>query len=103
MKNKIVGTHTPGPRCTKCKWVHEADSAAGTSFQGVELCPEHAAAPDTAARVEKLEVANKELREVLYQCEMVLRLCTGYNRGLTRKVVNAVWAACDALAKAKGE
>jgi len=37
--------HTPGPRCTECRWVHEADSIAGTSFQGVELCPKHAAAP----------------------------------------------------------
>lgn len=41
--------HTSGIRCTKCKWVHESDSTAGTSFMGVELCPEHAAAPDLLA------------------------------------------------------
>ena len=36
--------HTPGPRCSVCSWVHEADSVAGTSFQGVGLCPLHAQA-----------------------------------------------------------
>lgn len=36
-------------RCPKCKWVHEADSVAGTSFRGVELCPEHSAAADKYA------------------------------------------------------
>lgn len=42
---------TTVPRCTDCKWVHEADSVKGTSFMGVELCPKHAAAP---AQIEKL-------------------------------------------------
>lgn len=42
------------PRCTKCKCVHEADSVAGTSFHGVELCPEHAAAPDLLAALVRL-------------------------------------------------
>jgi len=35
---------TPGPRCTECVWIHEADSTAGTSFQGVGLCALHASA-----------------------------------------------------------
>lgn len=39
-------TTTQSRRCQKCKWVHEADSTAGTSFMGVELCPLHAAAHD---------------------------------------------------------
>jgi hypothetical protein len=43
--------HTKGPRCTKCVWIHEADSTAGTSFQGVGLCPLHAAAPELLALV----------------------------------------------------
>lgn len=34
------------PRCTDCKWVHEADSIKKTSFMGVGLCPLHAAAPE---------------------------------------------------------
>jgi len=52
----------PAPRCTKCKWVHEADSVAGTSFQGVELCPEHAATPDLlAALAALLEVSGRNL------------------------------------------
>ena len=37
--------HTPESRCTKCTLVHEADSTAGTSFMGVELCLMHKAAP----------------------------------------------------------
>ena len=37
--------HTPEPRCTECVWIHEADSTAGTSFQGVGLCAVHASAP----------------------------------------------------------
>jgi len=53
MKNEKA-KHTPGPRCTKCQWVHEADSVAGTSFQGVGLCPEHAAAPELLAALETI-------------------------------------------------
>jgi hypothetical protein len=41
--------HTPGPRCTECTWIHEADSTAGTSFQGVGLCALHASAPELLA------------------------------------------------------
>lgn len=33
-------------RCSKCRWVHEADSVKQTSFMGVELCPLHAVAPE---------------------------------------------------------
>jgi hypothetical protein len=35
--------HQPKPRCSKCRWIHEADSVLRTSFQGVELCETHAA------------------------------------------------------------
>ena len=45
-KEPTMTQHTPRPRCTNCRWVHEADSEAGTSFQGVELCQLHAAAPE---------------------------------------------------------
>jgi hypothetical protein len=40
-----VMSHTPEPRCSECRWIHEADSVLGTSFMGVGLCPLHAAAP----------------------------------------------------------
>lgn len=33
-------------RCSKCSWVHEADSVADTSFMGVELCQLHASAQE---------------------------------------------------------
>jgi len=39
-------TMTQYTRCSNCQWVHEADSKQGTSFQGVELCQLHAAAPE---------------------------------------------------------
>lgn len=44
-------------RCMQCRWVHEADSEAGTSFLGVELCPAHAAAPDLLAALEAMVAA----------------------------------------------
>lgn len=34
------------PRCEECKWVHEADSKRGISYQGVGLCAKHAATDD---------------------------------------------------------
>ena len=33
-------------RCKECRWIHEADSVAKTSFMGVGLCPAHAASSD---------------------------------------------------------
>lgn len=47
-----------GVRCTKCKWVHEADSVKGTSFMGVELCLEHSAAAANTAENLKEEAAH---------------------------------------------
>jgi hypothetical protein len=44
---------TPGPRCKECTWIHEADSTAGTSFQGVGLSPLHAAAPELLAALRR--------------------------------------------------
>lgn len=43
----------PASRCSKCVWIHEADSIAGTSFLGVGLCPLHSAAPDLLAACEE--------------------------------------------------
>jgi hypothetical protein len=51
-------------RCTKCVWVHEMDSTAGTSFFGVGLCPLHASAPDLLKAAKEIkawiEKANPE-------------------------------------------
>lgn len=47
------------PRCSQCRWVHEADSTAGTSFMGVELCPLHAVAPDTLAALRALRAESQ--------------------------------------------
>ena len=53
-------------RCSDCRWVHEADSVKGTSFQGVELCPAHDVTPDMRALlrdvVKSLEYAVTVLR-----------------------------------------
>ena len=51
-----IKANTPEARCTKCRWIHEADSVAKTSFMGVGLCPLHAAAP------ELLEAAKRALQ-----------------------------------------
>lgn len=45
-------------RCTKCRWIHEADSTAGTSFHGVELCNEHATAPELLEALRQLVSAS---------------------------------------------
>lgn len=45
--------HTPA-RCENCKWVHEADSTKGTSYMGVELCPQHAAVPELLEALQSL-------------------------------------------------
>ena len=42
------------PRCQACHWIHEADSTAGTSFQGVGLCPLHGAASDLLGALQGL-------------------------------------------------
>ena len=53
-------TDAPAPRCTDCKWVHEADSNKGTSFMGVELCAKHAAAPELLEALDQIEkIANQ--------------------------------------------
>lgn len=53
--------HTPKPpsRCSKCEWIHEADTVRGTSFQGVGLCPLHAAAPEMLEALKRLHAVTK--------------------------------------------
>jgi hypothetical protein len=81
--------HTPAPRCTDCKWIHEADSVKGTSFMGVELCPRHAAAPEL---LEALEDVTASLAMYLFQ------------EGGTDKLRESrtLFAARAAIAKAQG-
>ena len=63
MKTKTSHTKADiktSPRCSDCQWVHESDSVAGTSFMGVALCPNHAAAPQL---VEAMQSAVDIIRE----------------------------------------
>ena len=57
-----MSKHTPS-RCTECKWVDEADSVAGTSFKGVELCPLHKAAPSLSEFKREIETIHKHFME----------------------------------------
>lgn len=45
-------------RCRDCRWVHEADSVAGTGYMGVELCPLH---ENMAGQVAREKIINAEL------------------------------------------
>jgi hypothetical protein len=36
-------------RCSKCVWIHEADSTEGTHFMGIGMCPEHTRAVNAHA------------------------------------------------------
>ncbi len=74
MENKI-GAGPVASRCSNCRWVHEADSTAGTSYMGVALCPLHAAAPDLLRRLAHafyVGGTSKALRPVMAEIKPLL-------------------------------
>lgn len=88
--------HTPGPRCTKCVWIHEADSTAGTSFQGVGLCPVHASAPAL------LSIAQDCLHQLATDSDLdtilgapKYRVLVAELRTVIAQATGLVYAACD--------
>lgn len=94
--------HTPEKRCNKCRWIHETDSVAGTSYMGVGLCTLHAAAPDLLAALKELRRSSSSMRDLVSGCATSQPLPVGKTVANLYVIDEALLAANAAIAKAEG-